>query len=108
MVNAYNAVAAAQLEQNQAKEALEPLERSLAITQGSSSSGAAFYYQGIAYRQLNELAKAADSFERSLAVDETGPNAVNVHQQLAEVYAALGDQARSDEHAKLYEELKPG
>ena len=108
LVNAYNAVAAAQLEQNQAKEALEPLERSLAITQGSSSSGAAFYYQGIAYRQLNELAKAADSFERSLAVDETGPNAVNVHQQLAEVYAALGDQARSDEHAKLYEELKPG
>jgi tetratricopeptide (TPR) repeat protein len=105
LVNMYNSLAVAHLRENRAKEALEALEKSLTITQGSSGSGTALYLEGVAYRQLNELPKAVDSLEKSLEVDGKGPNAANAHRQLAEVYTALGDQAKADEHTRLADEL---
>lgn len=106
LVITYNAVAAADLNQKRAQEALETLEKSLSITQGSSSSGTALYLQGVAYRELGALEKSVESLERSLEVDGNGPNAAEAHNQLAAVYAALGDQAQANAHAKLYQELK--
>ena len=105
LVNTYNSIAVTSIQQNRAEEALEPPERSLSITQESSGSGTGFYLQGVAYRQLEELQKAVASFERSLEVDENGPNAANAHRHLADVYTTLGDQAKADEHTRLLAEL---
>ena len=106
LVNAYETVAVPHLQENRAAEALPVLERALAVTQGSSSSARALYLRGVAYRQLDQPYRAVDSLEQSLHLDEKGPNAAEAHGQLAAVYAALGDQARAEEHSKLQEGLK--
>ncbi len=105
LVISYNALAVDQLQQQKAQDALGTLEKSLAITQGSDGSGTALYLQGVTYRQLNELQRAVDSLKKSLEVDANGPNVVNVHRQLSDVYTSLGDQALADEHTRLFEEL---
>ena len=106
LINAYEAIAVPHLRENRAAEALPVLEKSLAVTQGSSSSARALYLRGVAYRRLDQLHKAVDSFEQSLNVDGKGPNAADAHGQLAAVYLALGNQAKATEHSELQKELK--
>ena len=113
LINTYHSMASSLIEQSRTQEspqeslkALKALEESLEITQDARSSGTTFYLRGVAYRQLDELDQAAESFERTVETDEAGPYAVQAHNQLAEIYAELGDQARSDEHAKLADDLQ--
>ena len=108
LINAYEAAAVPHLQGDRPAEALPILERSLGVTQGSSSSARALYLRGVAYRQLDQLHEAVDSFEQSVQVDEMGPNAAEAHRQLAEIYTSLGDQARAEEHSKLNQDLKQG
>ncbi len=105
LVSSLNDFALARMQENQAQEALDLLEKSLAITQDSRRSGTAFYIQGVAYRALDEVENAVASLERSLELDGTGSNAANVHLQLADVFEAQGNQAKADEHTRLSEEL---
>ena len=94
---AYNDLAVDRLTKNQPVEALETLERYLAITTGSASAGIPLYLQGVAYQQLDELETAAGVLEQSLLVDENGPHATDARRILAEVVTALGDDARAEE-----------
>ena len=87
MANIYNATAVQHLQQNEAEAALEPLEKLLGMTQGTPSSAPVLYLQGLAYRELEQLEKAAELMEQSLDVDANGPNAVTIHRDLADVYA---------------------
>ena len=103
--DAYRDLAVAHLRNDRAQEALEPLEKSLSITQETSRSAAALYFRGVAYQQLDELQNAVDSLEQSLAVQNRGPYTANAHRQLARVYSLLGDQAQAEEHDKLSKEL---
>lgn len=105
LADVYSLVSLAFLQQNRTEEAMEVVAKYLALTQGTSSSAVPLYLQGIAFRQLEDLQSAVGSLEQALEVDAEGPNAVNVHAQLADVFAALGDQARADEHRRLGEEL---
>ena len=106
LINTYHSLASSLIEQNKAQESLRHLEESLEFTQDARSSGTTFYLRGVAYRQLDELDQAAESFERTVETDEAGPYGVQAHNQLAEIYEELGDQLRSDEHAKLAEDLQ--
>ena len=94
---AYNDLAVDRLNKNQPVEALESLERYLSITTGSASAGVPLYLQGIAYQQLDELETAVDVLQQSLLVDENGPQAADARRILAEVVAALGEDARTEE-----------
>ena len=105
LVDTYNDQSVAYLQQNENIEALTVLEKYVALTQGSSASARPLFLQGVAYRQMSELERAADALEQSLAVDEKGPSAVNVHLLLEDIYSLLGDQDRADEHKRLAEEL---
>ena len=106
LVDSLNAVAIGHIQNESAELALEPLERSLSIPQEDSSSATALYYLGVAYRDIDQLDKSAEVLERSLELDANGPNAVNVHDQLAFIYGALGDDDRAAEHTRLAEELR--
>ena len=105
LVNSYNTKAGNLIQSEQAEEALEPLEKSLAVTQESARSGTALYLRGVAYEQLDRLEESAESLEQSLALDENGSNALNAHRQLANVYASLGELDKAAEHFQRSEEL---
>ena len=108
LASAYDVIAVGHLQQNtadRAKEALAVLDKYLALPLVSDSSARPLYLKGVAYQQINDLPNAADSLEEALSVDEGGPLALQLHQQLAAVYAASGDQVRADEHARLFREL---
>ena len=105
LVSAYHSLTLSQVQQNQTQEALETLDRYLAVTEGTTDAGTAFYLQGVVYQRLEELEKSLDSLMQSLEVDADGPNVADVHQLLAAVYTALGNQEQADEHARLSEEL---
>ena len=104
LVNAYN-TKAGNLIQEEPEAALDPLEKSLAVSRDSRGSGTALYLQGLAFQLLDRLEESAESLEQSLEVSENGPNALNAHQQLANVYASLGDLERAAEHFRLSQEL---
>ena len=109
LVRTYNDdLALAALQAARPADALEHLEKSLALTQDSAESGRALFIQGLAYQALEEPINAAASLERSLEVDEDNPEALTIHRQLAQIYAGLEDQARADEHARLADELAEG
>ena len=74
LVDTYNDQSVAYLQQNENIEALTVLEKYVALTQGSSASARPLFLQGVAYRQMSELERAADALEQSLAVDEKGPS----------------------------------
>ena len=105
LVNSYNTKAGNLIQSEQAEEALEPLEKSLAVTQESARSGTALYLRGVAFEQLDRLEESAESLEQSLALDENGSNALNAHRQLANVYASLGELDKAAEHFQRSEEL---
>ena len=105
LVSTLNELALALMSEDEPEGALPLLEKSLEITQDSSDSGTALYIQGVAHQQLEDLESAVASLELSLELDGTGPNAINVHRQLSEVFEELGDQAKADEHARLAEQL---
>ena len=102
---ALNTAALSQLREGRVEDALASIERSLAITGETDKSGTAFYLQGVAHQQSQDLDKAVESIERSLELSPDGRNARNAHTQLAEIFAELGDQEKADEHSKLAEEL---
>ncbi len=108
LIDAHNTLANFHIEQGQFGQALEALEKSLAVDQTPAESATALYLQGQAYQELDEPQRAIDSFEQSLVADEAGPLAANVHLQLAEVYRSLGDEERASEHERLAEELQQG
>ena len=101
LLAAYDATVVAHLQENEAEETFAVLDRYLSVSEGSGNSARAFYLQGVAYRQLDELGKAADSLELGLSVDENGPHAPEIHRLLAGVYPTTGDQAQANEHANL-------
>lgn len=108
LINAYASMAGILIQQARdseegagealAREALAVLDKSLAITQESSSSGTALYFQGLAYQELGESQQAVESFERSLSLEEDGQYTTTVHQQLDLAYAQLGQDALSLYH----------
>ena len=105
LVTSYNTKAGNLIQSEQAEEALEPLEKSLAVTQESAKSGTALYLRGVAYEQLDRLEESTESLELSLEVDENGSNALNAHRQLTNVYASLGELDKAAEHFQRSEEL---
>ncbi len=105
LVGIYNAEVVESLQQDQPQEALQHVERFLAVTRSPSESAAAFYLQGVAYQQLEEPDQALDSFMRSLEADESGPFAAEAHTQLADVYTKLDDPAQAEVHSRLAGEL---
>ena len=105
LVSTLNEFALERMEGTDPVGALTLLEKSLDITQDSSRSGTALYIQSVAHRQLEDLDSAVASLERSLELDASGPNAINVHQHLSEIFGELGNQVKADEHARLAEQL---
>lgn len=60
-----------------------------------------YYWGGVAYQELGDLAKAAALLQHSLEIDGSSRVAPQSHQALAEVYAAMGGgelEARSHYH----------
>ena len=94
LASIYNAEATAHIQEGRLEEAEEAVRKSIALTKDSSDSATGLYIQGTISRWLGELEKAAEAFELSIEVDSSGPNAVNAHRQLAEVYADLGDDVK--------------
>ena len=88
-----------------AELAIEPLNRFIEVSPNPTDDAAALFLQGIAYQELEDLEQAVATLERSIAVDETGPNASVSHLRLAEVQTILGNQAQADEHTRLAGEL---
>ena len=89
-----NELAEAYIEAGRPESALDQLEKSLAITNGRMVSAKALFLQGIAYRDLGELKKSAESLEQSLVMQISGKLARQAHQILGEAYAGL-DRQRS-------------
>ena len=80
-----NALGTAYLRLGRPQEALSPLGASQSIAKGAQSARA-YYLEGVANQQLNDLESAIVSFERSLGVDENGPNSAEVRRQLLNIY----------------------
>ena len=100
-----NDITRAYVQQEQSQQAIDALEAFLNQVDSSPDLAAALYLQGLAYQQLGQLEQAIDSLESSLEREPTGSNAANVHRELAKAYAAIGNQAKADEHTQLLEEL---
>ena len=101
----YNALATAHIRLGRNQDALASLDEALSITRNAAESAQLYYLKGLAQRRLGQTQEAIISFEQSLEMESGGPNAVNAHQMLAEVYADLGDDVKSEEHRKLQDEL---
>ena len=93
-----NELAEAYLEAGQPESALDQVERSLAITKGRPVSAKALFLQGMAYRDLGELKKSADSLEQSLAMKIPAKSARHANLLLEEAYAGLDRQRSMAEH----------
>ena len=76
--------------------ALQPLQDSLRITEGSFGSAKAYYLLGVANRDLGELETAATALESALAVQSTAVWAPEALKMLTELYSTLGRQATLD------------
>ena len=98
LATSYTLAAAVYIQQEREQEALKVLDKSLAITQESSGSGAALYFQGVAYRQLGEDQAALDSLTKSISLDGNGQYPLSAHQQLDLAYNGLGQEALSFYH----------
>ena len=103
----HNALATAQIRLGREQDALASLNESLSIARNPAHSAQVYYLRGLAQRRLNRAQEAIASFQRSLAADSDTGNAttVNAYRQLADLYAGLGDNAKAEEHRKLYDEL---
>ncbi len=100
----YNALATAYIRLGRYEDALAPLDESLSIAQDAPKLAQVYYLKGLAQRRLAQTQEAIISFEKSLEAYSTGPTAVNVHKQLAGIYADLGDDVKAEEHRRLQDE----
>ena len=56
------------------------------------------FLRGLGHRLGEDNVAAVDAFNRSLELDASGRYASTAHQHLAELYEALGDYAKADQH----------
>ena len=115
LINAYFRLGQAHRQRNEIEladaafnAALASSEDFLTVSRNVVQTSHGLYIRGVAYRQLDQLDEAVDSFEQSINVDEKGPSAAEAHRQLSEIYATLGDEAQAEEHSQLYQELTQG
>ena len=83
---------------NQPKAALQPLQESLAMTEGTEHSAFALYLKGAAQVNMGQLAAGAGYIEDSLELDASGHWAAEAHHELVEVYRALGNEELTRSH----------
>ncbi|MCE2463942.1 MAG: tetratricopeptide repeat protein [Dehalococcoidia bacterium] len=102
-----NNLATAYIRLGRELDALAYLDDALSIVQSPDHYAQVYYLRGLAQRRLDRTQEAIASFERSLAENSGAGSdtAVSTYRQLADLYADLGDDAKSEEHRKLYEEL---
>ena len=105
LVITYNTQANTYIQEREAVQALETLEKSLDINRNSPESAVALYLKGLAYRQMDELPDAIESLEQSVKLDGSGPHVIEAHRNLAELYTNLGDSVKAGEHFKKFQEL---
>ncbi len=95
----YNHLAGAHLTLGQPKEALPVLEKSISISGGTSPASAqAWFFKGVAHGWLGEAEEAISALQNSLRLDNTGQQAAQAHQQLADTYASLGQSKLAQQH----------
>ena len=97
----HHALALAQLLNGDVTLGLEQLDEGQNILDQDPNSVVAAegtYLRGVGLRLQGDEASAIEAFSRSLALDPAGRFASNAHRQLAELYDALGDPIKAEEH----------
>ena len=79
----YNNLAAAFINLNRPRDALDILDQSLRLTDGNNRAARALYLRGLAYQNLSQPLDAIAAFQQSLQVDASGIHADDITTRLA-------------------------
>ena len=95
-----NKLALAYIKTGQPQAALQPLQESLALTQGTTHSAFAVYLQGVAHINMGQHAAGVEYIEDSLELNGSGSWATEAHEALVLVYTELGNHDLAESHER--------
>ena len=93
-----NKLALAYIKTGQPQAALQPLQESLALTEGTVHSAYAMYLQGVAHINMGQYATGVEYVEDSLVLNGSGSWATEAHEALVLVYTELGNHDLAESH----------